>query len=252
MMNSCIYFGGTTHQRLRPFRHGFRYRLFMLFIDLDELEQLQAQTKILSYNGFNIFGIYDRDHARRDGSSMKSWVLEHAARRGVDLTGGKVFMLAFPRLFGYVFNPLTMYFCRNAAGQLAAVLYEVKNTFGDQHGYFMPVTTEGEVVSQHAHLKEFHVSPFLDIAGKYDFTLKDPGEKLALLIRHADDAGDLLLATWNGRRAELNFWNLMRALVLFPFQAFYVVFAIHWQALILWIKGAKYHPHPAPPTDEVS
>jgi len=241
------------HQRLRPFKHRFRYRIFTLLIDLDELDDLQRHGKIISGNRFNIFSIHDRDHARRDGSSAKTWVLAHAAQRGIDLANGKIFMLCFPRLFGYVFNPLTMYFCRDAAGNLAAILYEVKNTFGDQHGYFMPVEQRsGQDLFQHAHMKEFHVSPFLDIAGEYAFTVRDPGDKLSVLIRHKDEKGDLLLATWNGKRAPLKLFYLLKALVLFPFQALTVVAAIHWQALLLWLKGAKFYSRPEPPRDDVS
>ncbi|MDE1153414.1 MAG: DUF1365 domain-containing protein [Micavibrio sp.] len=260
MANSCIYFGHVMHQRLRPFMHRFRYRIFSLLIDLDELESLQRHGKIISGNRFNIFSVYDRDHARRDGSSAKAWVLEHAAARGLDLAGGKIFMLCFPRLFGYVFNPLTMYFCRTANGDLAAILYEVKNTFGDQHGYFMPIDRQampidrqaGQDIFQHGHLKEFHVSPFLDVAGEYAFTVRDPAEKLSVLIRHKDDKGDLLLATWNGRRAPLAAPQLLKALLLFPFQAMTVVLAIHWQALRLWLKGAKFYSRPQPPENDIT
>lgn len=250
-MPSAIYFGHVMHQRLRPFRHRFRYRVFTLYLDLDELPQLRQATKIMSYNRFNIFAINDADHARRDGSPIKPWVLEKAAQKGLDLAGGKVFMLCFPRLFGFVFNPLTVYYCHDAAGRLAAILYEVKNTFGDQHGYLLPVESRGQDIFQHSHLKTFHVSPFFDVAGQYDFTLRPPGDKLALMIRHKDAGGDLLLATWNGRRADLTAAQLLKALILFPFQAFYVVFAIHWQALLIWLKGGKYYKRPAPPTGDI-
>jgi len=251
-MQSCVYFGSVMHQRLKPFRHRFRYRIFTLLLDLDELPALRRKTGIMSYNRFNIFGIYDRDHATRDGRPMKQWVMEKAVARGTDLSGGKIYMLCFPRLFGYVFNPLTVYFCQNSAGKLVAILYEVKNTFGDQHGYFLPVEYKGQEIVQHAAMKIFHVSPFIDVAGSYHFTLREPGEKLALMIRHKDAEGDLLLATWNGKRAALGTANLLKALFLFPFQAFYVVFAIHWQALRIWLKGGKYYSYPEPPHEDVS
>lgn len=250
-MTSCIYFGHVMHQRMKPFRHGFRYRIFTLLIDLDELPELQKKIGIISYNKFNIFGIYDRDHASRDGQPIRPWVLKHAREKGVDLDGGKIHMLCFPRLFGYVFNPLTIYFCKNREGRLAAVFYEVKNTFGEQHSYFL-TAPEGEAAVQHDHPKNFYVSPFIPMEAHYHFTVKDPGDRLSVLIRQKDKEGDLLLATWTGRKSPLNRTHLVRALVLFPFQAFYVMFAIHWQALKIGLKGGRYYSRPKMPDKEVS
>jgi DUF1365 family protein len=250
-MSSCIYFGHVMHQRMKPFRHGFRYRIFTLYLDLDELPEMQKSIGIISYNKFNIFSVYDRDHATRDGQPIKQWVLKHARDKGFDLEGGKIYMLCFPRLFGYVFNPLTMYFCKDRAGKLAAILYEVKNTFGEQHGYFLSVA-DADLHVQHGHPKHFYVSPFIPMEAHYHFTVKDPGEKLSVLIRQKDKEGDLLLATWTGRKSALDRANLLKALVLFPFQAFYVMFAIHWQALKIWLKGGRYYSRPKVPDKEVS
>ena len=160
MAESSIYFGHVMHQRMKPFRHGFRYRIFTLLVDLDELPALAKKTGVLSHNRFNIFSICDKDHGTRDGNPLKPWVLKHAREKGIDLDGGKIYMLCFPRLFGYVFNPLTIYFCEDRVKNLAAVLYEVKNTFGEQHGYFLRAS-EGEAPVRHDHPKHFYVSPFI-------------------------------------------------------------------------------------------
>lgn len=251
-MNSCIYFGHVMHQRMRPFRHGFRYRVFTLYLDLDELPDIHKKTGLLSYNRFNVFSVYDRDHATRDGRPMKDWVLKNAAEKNVDLDGGKIYMLCFPRLFGYVFNPLTVYYCKDRAGRLTAILYEVKNTFGEQHGYFLPSPAAAEGPVRQTHPKLFYVSPFIEMEAQYHFTVKDPGEKLSVLIRQKDRQGDLLLAVWTGSRAALSRGNLVKALVLFPFQAFHVILAIHWQALKIWLKGGRYYSRPKVPDRDVS
>jgi uncharacterized protein len=203
-MNSCIYFGHVMHQRMKPFRHGFRYRVFTLLIDLDELPELQKNAGLLSHNRFNVFiSVYDRDHATRDGKPIKDWVLKHARDRNIDLEGGKMYMLCFPRLFGYVFNPLSVYYCRDRTGRLAAMLYEVKNTFGEQHGYLLTAADNEAGPLRHDHPKHFYVSPFIEMETHYHFTVKDPGEKLSVLIRQKDKEGDVLLAAWTGNRAAL-------------------------------------------------
>ncbi len=251
MAESCIYFGHVMHQRMKPFRHGFRYRIFTLLLDLDELPEMAKKTGVLSHNRFNIFSIYDKDHGTRDGQPLKPWIMKHATDKGVDLEGGKIYMLCFPRLFGYVFNPLTIYFCEDRAGNFAAVLYEVKNTFGEQHGYFLKAA-EGAGPTQHDHPKHFYVSPFIPMEAHYHFTVRKPGERLSVLIRQKDEGGDLLLATWTGRKAPLTKGKLLRALALFPFQAFNVIFSIHWQALKIWLKGGRYYARPKAPDREVS
>jgi uncharacterized protein len=251
LAETCIYFGHVMHQRMKPFRHGFRYRVFTLLLDLDDLPELSKKTGFLSHNKWNIFSVFDKDHGTRDGQPLKPWVMKHARDKGVDLEGGTIYMLCFPRLFGYVFNPLTVYFCKNREGKFEAVLYEVKNTFGEQHGYFLKAI-EGDAPAQHDHAKHFYVSPFIPMEAHYHFTVREPDEKLSVLIRQKDAEGDLLLATWTGRRAPLTKGNLLRALVLFPFQAFYVMFSIHWQALKIWLKGGRYYSRPKTPDREVS
>jgi len=243
-MESRLYFGHVMHQRLKHFRHRLRYRIFTLYLDLDELPQLGEKTKILSYNTWNIFSIYDKDHAKRDGAPMKGWVTAHAKEFGVDLAGGKISVLCFPRLFGYVFNPLSIYFCKDASGKLAGILYEVKNTCGEQHGYFLKTEPKGDAPLEHGHAKEFYVSPFIQMKAEYAFTVREPDDKLSVHIRQHTDGSDLLMALWTGKRADLTFYNLMKSFILFPFQAFHVMWAIHWHALLIWLKGGKYYSRP--------
>ena len=252
--DSALYFSRVMHKRLRPFVHRFDYRVFSLWLDLDDIEPLCRRLRLLSHNRFNLFSFYDRDHGPRDGTALRPWVDGMAARHGIDLTGGTVHLLCFPRVLGYVFNPLSVYFCRTADGRLAAVLYEVRNTFGELHCYFLPVDPaqrDGAPIVQ-ACGKRFYVSPFLPMDARYRFRLGVPGEHLSILIRQAVAEGEILLATMTGRRAALDDRALARAFLTHPLLTWKVIGAIHWQALRLWRRGASPHRRPPPPRAAVS
>lgn len=242
----ALYLCRVRHARLRPFKHAFAYRVWSLLVDLDQLDTLPA---LLSHNRANLFSLQDRDHGARDGSALKPWVLSMLAGEGIDLTDGTIRLLCFPRLAGYVFNPLSIYYCHGADGTLRAIVYEVKNTFGDQHCYVCPVTADQAAtgVIDQRHDKEFHVSPFLAIAGDYEFRLTVPDEQLAIQIRHGDSQGDLLLASQTGHRRALTSARLLTVLMTHPLVTFKVTLGIHWEALRLWIKGARFHRRPNPP-----
>ena len=178
----------------------------------------------------------------------------HWRDAGIDLDGGPVHLLCFPRVLGYVFNPLSIYFCRHSDGRLRAILYEVTNTFGDRHSYLLPVDggrDSAGPISQ-ACDKVLYVSPFIDMASHYRFRVKEPGERLSILIRQAVPEGEQLLATLTGKRAALRDRELVRAFATHPLMTVKVMGAIHWQALWLWLKGATFHRRPAPPSDPIS
>lgn len=244
MGEHALYLGRVMHSRLRPFRHRFDYRVYSLLVDLDGLDRLPWP---LRHNRFGLLSIDDRDHGRRDGSPLRPWVEEELARHGIRLDGGTVRMLCFPRVLGYAFNPLTIYFCHGADGRLAALLYEVKNTFGDQHVYVCPADGDASGPVTHAQAKEFHVSPFIGMDGEYRFRLRVPDERLSILIRQTDPGGDLLLATYTGQRAPLTRGALLGAFLTHPLLTLKVIGAIHWEALRLWRKGAVFHRRPDPP-----
>lgn len=253
----CLYTGRVYHARLKPFRHEFRYRVFSLYLDLDGIPALAQKLRLFSHNRGNLLSFHDKDHGSRDGSPLRPWVEAAVAARGLDLKGGPISVLCFPRLFGYVFNPLTIYFChRPEDGALAALVYEVKNTFGQQHAYVIPVTgpgraEDGRAVEQ-ATDKRFYVSPFIDMDCRYRFRVRPPGERLSVLIRQADREGEVLVAAQTGRRRRLGDGALLRAVATHPLMTHKVVAAIHWQALRLWLKGAKFHRKPPPPAEPVS
>ncbi|NBC33780.1 MAG: DUF1365 family protein [Alphaproteobacteria bacterium] len=254
----CLYRGRVYHARLKPFRHEFRYRVFSLYLDLDGIPGLARRLRLFSHNRGNLLSFHDRDHGPRDGSPLRPWIEGALAARGLDLRGGRIGVLCFPRLFGYVFNPLTIYFChRPGDGALAALVYEVKNTFGQQHAYVIPVTgagrpeDEGRVVEQ-ATDKRFYVSPFIDMNCRYRFRVRPPGDRLSVLIRQSDAEGEVLVASQTGKRQRLSDATVLRAVAMHPLMTHKVMAAIHWQALRLWLKGAKFHRKPAPPAEPVS
>jgi uncharacterized protein len=246
MPESCIYEGEVMHCRLRPRRHRFVYRVFSLLLDIDALDRLDRRLRLFSYNRFNLFSFHDRDHGARDGSPLRPWIEARLATQGIELGGGRIFVHALPRLLGYVFNPLSVFWCYGADGALRAVLYEVKNTFGGQHCYVLPVAqghAPGQPIHQRA-AKDFFVSPFIGMAAEYRFNIRDPEDRLAILIRETVPEGDLLIATHTGRRRALRDRGLARAFALFPLVTLKVIAAIHWEALKLWAKGVGLQKRP--------
>lgn len=254
MTQSCLYVGRVMHRRLIPFGHRFAYRVFSLWLDLDEVPALAARLRWFAHNRFNLFSFHDRDHGRRDGSALRPWIEGLLSAHGIDLAGGRISLLCFPRVLGYVFNPLTIFFCWDAGGALRAIIYEVKNTFGEQHCYVLPVEPHHrrfQPILQRCD-KQFHVSPFIGMSATYRFRLVEPGEKLSILIRQATPAGELLVATQTARRAPLDDAGLIKAFLGHPLVTLKVICGIHWEALRLWLKGARYHTKPAPPERELS
>jgi hypothetical protein len=250
----ALFVGKVMHHRLRPFRHRFVYRVFSLYLDIDRIGDAARRLRWLSVNRPNLFAFYDRDHGARDGSALRPWVEAGLARRGIDLEGGAIRLLCFPRVLGYVFNPLSIYYCFHADGSLRAILYEVKNTFGDQHAYVLPVEerAKGGGPVEQAVDKHFYVSPFIGMEARYRFRLAPPGERLQVAIRQSVPEGQLLVATLTGRRRRLTDRALAWAFVTHPLMTVKVVAAIHWEALWLWAKGATFHRRPPPPQEDVS
>ena len=161
MPQSCLYLGEVMHKRLHPFTHRFVYRVFSMLVDLDELPALDRGLRLFAHNRRGVFSFRDRDHGPRDGTQLRPWVEAHLAGAGIDFAGGRIFLHCFPRVLGFGFNPISIFWCYDARGALRAILYEVKNTFGDQHGYLVPITAPREpgATLRHARDKLFHVSP---------------------------------------------------------------------------------------------
>ncbi len=249
---SALYHGSVMHRRLRPRRHQLRYRVFSLLLDLDELPALHRSVRLFSHNRFNLFSFHDRDHGAGDGRPLRDWIEEHLRSADPALCGGPIRVLCYPRILGYVFNPLTVYFCHDASGRLSAILYEVSNTFSERHTYLFAVPEGANGPIRQSCRKVFYVSPFISADGRYDFTVVPPGDDLAVVIQESDDEGRLLDASFVGRREALTGTALLRAFVRYPLMTLKVIVAIHWEALKLWRKGVPLHDRPAPPQHAVT
>ena len=253
MTDSDVYFGQVIHKRTRPFSHRLRYRVFSILVDLDEVGALGARLRLFSCDRWNLLSFRARDHGPRDGSPLRRWIDAKLAEAGIDLAGGRVRILCFPRMFGYAFNPLSVWYCHHADGRLMALLYEVSNTFGEHHSYLVPVTAGGadDVVRQTC-AKGFHVSPFIGMTATYNFTLRPPADRLQLAIREDDAAGPFLFATHVGARRPFTDATLLRAMLAYPLMTLKVIAGIHWEALKMLPKGARYRRRPAAPTEPVT
>jgi hypothetical protein len=245
---AALYFGEVMHARLKPMGHRFSYRVMSLLVDLDRLEAADRQCRLFGVNRAALYSFHPKDHGDRDGSSLSAYARRRAAEHGVDLAGGRVLLLCYPRLLGFTFNPLSVYFCQRADGELALVIYEVRNTFGDIHAYVLPVRP-GELSDaglRQQQEKLLYVSPFIDMTMRYHFRVSPPGADVKLRILETDSSGPLLAATFHGRRRELGSAQLLRSFFTLPLVTLKIVAAIHWEALRLWIKGARLVPRPVP------
>ena len=242
-----LYVGEVMHMRLRPFRHQFRYRVFTALLDVDRLED--AASRLLKIDRFGVFSFHRRDHGARDGSPLRPWVERLLADAGRPQPA-RIMLLSMPRLLGYAFNPLSVFFCYDAKGAMESIVYEVKNTFGDQTPYVVDAATVSggatDGAARHEQPKEMFVSPFIEMNQTYRFTIRPPDERLSIRIKQGDGTpgGDWLIATQNGDRRSLCDRALAGLIFSHPLAAFKVIAAIHWQALKLWLKGARFIRYP--------
>ena len=236
--NSCIYSGFVTHRRFKPKRHFFSYKTFSLLIDLSEIKNLEKRISFFSYNKFNILSFYDVDHGPRDSSSLIHWVKNRLSEAKINIGEGTIKLLCYPRFFGYVFNPLSIFYCYDDSLNLKAILYEVKNTFNEQHTYVFSANPSSNLIL-HRCDKKFYVSPFMEMKTFYNFRLLNPGKILNVFIKQGDSEGTLLTACQVGKKIEMSSKNLLFQFLKHPLMSFKVIMAIHFEALRLWIKGVK-------------
>ena len=235
--NSKIYTGKVIHKRFKPKEHYFKYNVFSLLIDLNELEEINKYINFFSYNKFNIISFYDKDHGDRDGSSIKLWVKKNLRNIGIMTEDISIKLLCYPRIFGYVFNPLSTYFIYNKHSELISIFYEVKNTFGEQHTYIFKAQDEKTV--QNKCKKKFYVSPFIEMDCEYHFKTLNPREQLSVVINQNDKDGKLLFASQDGISKDLNNKNLILSYLTHPLMTFKIIGAIHYEAFKLWAKRIK-------------
>ncbi len=244
-----LYPGKVMHHRMKPAVHRFAYRVFSTLIDVDRLGEAGRASRLFSVGRFNLLSFHPADHGPRDGTSLGDYVRRIFAREGVDLDGGRVLLLSYPRLLGFAFNPLSVYYAYDRRGVLAGIVYEVRNTFGEHHSYVAPVMPgmASEAGIRQERDKVFYVSPFMEMTHRYHFRLAPPGDTVAVRILETDSEGPTLAATFHGEKRPLTSAGILRVVLPMPLMTLKVVAGIHWEALKLWLKGLKLQPRPAPP-----
>ncbi len=238
-MNSSIYNGTVIHKRFKPKTHFFKYSIFSLLIDLSELKNLDKNIKFFSFNKFNLISFFEKDHGDRDGSSLVNWVKKNLDQNNISSKNIKIKLLCYPRIFGYVFNPLSVFFIYNNSEKLISILYEVKNTFGEQHTYIFKVNDNLKLF-QHNCSKKFHVSPFIEMNCNYFFRILKPGEKISVIIDQYQEDEKILYASQDGTRVDFTSNELLKSYIKHPLMTFKIISAIHFEAFKLWTKGIRF------------
>ncbi len=246
-VQSALFSGVVTHLRLRPRRHKLRYRINSLLLDLDELDALHRRLRLFSLGGFNLFSFYPSDRGDSGVAPLKDRIEAKLGAAGLAPDGGPIRLLTMPRILGWSFNPLSVFFCHRRSGDIFAILWEVDNTFGERHGYLLPVDGHSHGEIRQSCAKAFYVSPFMDMELRYDFRVQPPGETLLVVIDASDAEGPMLRAAQFARRIELTDAALLRAFLALPFQTLSVVGGILWEALKIWLKGVAIRRRPAAP-----
>jgi uncharacterized protein len=246
---ASLYAGEVMHARMKPFAHRFTYRVFSLLVDLDRLAEAGRQSKLFSVDRPGLVSFHQKDHCDHEGETLREKADRLLAEAGLAQPASRILLLAYPRILGYVFNPISVYFAYGRAGELVALVYAVRNTFGESHTY-VALVEDGDLTPagiRQERTKIFHVSPFIDMGARYHFRVLPPGEVVRLRI-HETEAGEALLsATFAGTHHELTTRALVRILLRTPLMTWKVIAGIHYEALKLWLKGARFHKSPPPP-----
>ena len=237
-MTSCIYNGTVIHKRFKPKIHFFKYKVFSLLIDLSELNNLDKKVGFFSYNKFNLISFFDKDHGDRDGSSIINWVKKNLKENDVNCENIRIKLLCYPRIFGYVFNPLSIFYVYDKNDKLISLLYEVKNTFGEQHTYIFKIKENN--LLKHNCEKKFHVSPFIEMNCSYFFRTLKPADKISIIIDQYQLNEKILYASQDGKRTDFTTSELIKSYLKHPLMTFKVIAAIHFEAFKLWTKGIRF------------
>lgn len=247
-----IYEGRVWHRRYFPKSHEFTYRVFSFLIDVARLDEAARKYRFFSRNRFNLFSFFDRDHGSGNPEDVNVHVRGVLKEAGFPV-GGRIMLLCYPRMLGYAFNPLSVYFCYDKDEVLSVVIYEVRNTFGARHAYLIPVIggRKQGVVSQAAD-KKLHVSPFNDMDMTYSFHLRPPGERTSVLIRTKQNDRPLLDASFEGALAPGASGSLGALFLRYPLMTLKVIMAIHWEAVRLIAKGMRLNPDAGAPETAVT
>jgi DUF1365 family protein len=246
-IRSSLYVGSVFHHRMRPHAHKLRYGVFWMLVDLEEVSTIAGKLRFFSHNRFNLPSFHDADHGNGSRGPLGVQIRELLQREGISSEIGRIDLLCMPRILGYGFNPLSVYFCYRSDGSLAVIIYEVHNTFGERHSYIIPCKPAdcGRVEQRCA--KAFFVSPFLDMDMHYSFRVDLPAETVSVTVRGDDQKGPLILASLAGSKQALDDKSLLRLMVSHPLMTVRVIAAIHWHALRMILKGFRLRRHVSAP-----
>ncbi|WOF72642.1 DUF1365 domain-containing protein [Parvibaculaceae bacterium PLY_AMNH_Bact1] len=242
-MFSSLYKGFVDHARRRPARHTLRYRVFSLLLDLDELDEINRTSRVFGINRWALLSFWEKDHGAGEDSNLKAWVAEHVTKAGFSATGMRVRVLCYPRILGYVFNPLTVYYCYDPNGVLMVTLHEVHNTFDEKHTYVLPAPVDKRGRVRQEIEKRMYVSPFTEMEGHYQFDLCPPDEHVRVFIGLSDAEGPLLSASFEGEREPWSDRALLLTFLQYPLMTLKVTVGIHYEALKLWWKKVPIIRH---------
>ena len=243
-LNSCLYACTVFHRRLLPKRHEFTYRVFYFLIDLDELPRIEDTLRLLRINRPGLYSFRETDHidhgAKSGGSDFgraRENIIRYLTSKGITRPVGRILLLTLPRVAGYIFNPISIYYCFDDQGAPLVSVAEVGNTFGEWKPYLIPLADDGTFHSRM--VKHFYVSPFSDLDLEFDFRFHIPDERLSVFIDDYRGEDRELVSVLTGTRVPLTDGNLLRFTLRYPFLTLKVILGIHWHAVRLWLKGLK-------------
>lgn len=240
-----FYTGAVVHRRHGAVAHKLRYRIAYILLDLDRMKEANAASRLFGVESLAPLSFRAKDHGDGTSQNLASWVREYLIAQGVKTEASRIELLTLPRMLGFVFNPISVYFIYDHGGALHHILYQVTNTFSERHFYLCSVDQPGAVIDQTSE-KRLYVSPFFDVEGTYRFKIQPPDETVALTIRYDLANGTKgLTASLMGTRKPVTTWRSALLLAKFPFMTIGVVAGIHWHALKLWLKGAQYRSRSA-------
>lgn len=240
-----LWTGRTVHVRYTPFERQFQYRIALIDLDIDRLEEAAAVSRLFKLEKPGFFSFRAQDHGpRKKGAGLREWADNLFMESGIEMDGGPIRLVTFPRHLFYKFAPLSLWYGYGPDGDLRGVIYEVHNTFGEQHCYVAAVDAAR---AEHEAAKTFHVSPFMDLTGSYRFKLHAPEETLRAIIENWKDGRRTHMASIAARRQAMTTVALLRLATMQPFSSMGVSVGIHWQALKVWLRGARYRRKPVPP-----
>src|SRR4249919_2281921 len=241
-MRSHLLEGVVRHRRVRPFTYALEHRVFYVALDLDELDVVPRRIRSISRGRPNLLSFRDEDHLDPPADDLRARMRDHLLDQGIEPTGWQVTLVTNLRVVGYAFNPASFFLCRDPAGHLRAVIVEVHNTHGERHLYSLLGSADPTALIDSME-KAFYVSPFIEMAGRYTVRVRDESARLRITINEAQDDGLLLHTSLDLTRRRLSDRMVVRMLLRHPLASHKTIGMIHWHALRLWLRGARFHRH---------